>query len=116
LFGKLANREFSVEQKKLDIVKLHIAKFPRFLPNLIMLDRLQKALDNNQTIAEADASFYFHELKEAELMEQGYKWEEAHLKAIQYYEVSAFSIYHPKAIVACPDEFNQKWKDCWGIE
>ncbi|HBL14958.1 MAG TPA: hypothetical protein DD379_26905 [Cyanobacteria bacterium UBA11162] len=81
-----------------------------------MIDRLEKALDNDQKISGAEASFYFHEIKEAELMKEGDKWEEAHIKAIQYYQVSPFSLYHPEVIQACPDDFNQKWRDSWGIK
>ena len=81
----------------------------------MMIKRLQTALDNHQKISGADAVFYFHELKEAELMQQGYTYQEAHQQALLDYEVSPFSVYHPEVIVACSDEFNQKWRDAWGI-
>jgi hypothetical protein len=116
LFGKLEGKEFVVEKEKLYILKKHIAdNFYSYEPNEMMIDRLQKALDNNQKFSGADASFYFHELREAELMKKGYYYEEAHNKALQDYEVSAFSVYHPDVIVACWDDFNQKWRDFWGI-
>ena len=45
----------------------------------MMLKRLQQTLDNNQKkISGADACFYFHKLKEAELMANGYTYAEAH--------------------------------------
>ena len=117
LLGKLTGQEFVIEQKQLDILKTHIAtNFPAYEPNEMMIDRLQNALDNNQRISGADASFYFHELKESELMQQGYTYQEAHQQALHYYEVSPFSVYHPDVIVACHEEFNQKWRDSWGIK
>jgi len=116
LFGKLEGKEFVVETEKLYILKKHIAdNFYPYEPNEMMIDRLQKALNNNQKNSGADASFYFHELREAELMQKGSSYEKAHNKALQYYEVSAFSVYHPDVIVACRDDFNQKWRDSWGI-
>ena len=82
---------------------------------IMMINRLQKALNNQQTISGADASFYFHEIREAALMAQGYKYNEAHQQALKDYEVSPFSVYHPDVIKAHPDEFNQKWQKAWGI-
>ncbi|MBD2385907.1 hypothetical protein H6G32_10900 [Cylindrospermum sp. FACHB-282] len=81
-----------------------------------MIQRLQQALDSGQTISGSDASFYFHELKEAKLMEEGDKWAEAHLKAIADYGVSPFSLYHPDVIKAYPEDFNRNWRKPWGIE
>lgn len=116
MFGKLEGKEFVVEKEKLDILKKDIAdNFYSDEPNERMINRLQQSLDNNQKISGADASFYFHELREAELMQNGYPYEEAHNKALQDYEVSVFSVYHPDGIVACRDDFNQNWRDSWGI-
>jgi hypothetical protein len=81
----------------------------------MMINRLEQALNNNQEISGADASFYFHESREAELMQQGLTYSEAHQQALKDYEVSPFSVYHPDVIRAYPDEFNQKWEREWGI-
>jgi len=116
LFGKLAGKEFVIEKEKLDIIKKHMAdNFYPYEPNDMMIDRLQKCLDKNKKISGADAIFYFHELREAELMQKGYLYEDAHNQALQDYKVSAFSVYHPDVIAACRDDFNQKWRDFWGI-
>lgn len=115
-FGILACEEYIVEPEKLEIVKKHISQFPEYLPNMKMIQRLQQALDSGNTISGADASFYFHELKEAELMEKGYDWYTAHPKAIEYYAVSPFSLYHPDVIQAYPEDFNRNWRKAWGIE
>mgnify|MGYP003333363384 FL=1 len=77
-FGTLTNQEYDVEYEKVDIVRKHISKFNEFLPSPKMIDRLQTALDLGHKICNSDASFYFHELKEAELMEKGYDWYTAH--------------------------------------
>ncbi|MBG1268189.1 hypothetical protein F8S12_18055 [Nostoc sp. WHI] len=81
-----------------------------------MIERLHQALDLGQKISGADASFYFHELKEAALMEQGYDWYTAHPMAIANYGVSPYSLYHPEVIKAYPEDFNKNWRKAWGIE
>jgi hypothetical protein len=49
-------------------------------------------------------------------MANGYTYAAAHKQAIQDYEVSPFSLYHPDVILAFPDDFNSNWKKFWGIE
>lgn len=116
LFGKLADQEFTVELEKLEMIKQHITtNFYNYPPNDMMIQRLEQALDNQQKISGADASFYFHELKEAELMRQGLSYNEAHQQALKDYDVSPFSVYHPDVIRAYPDEFNKNWERAWGI-
>ncbi|WP_199314440.1 hypothetical protein [Planktothrix sp. FACHB-1365] len=116
MFGKLEGQEFIVEQEKLEMIKQHLAdNFPDFHPNQMMIKRLELALNDHKKISGADASFYFHELREAELMEQGLIYKEAHKQALKDYEVSPFSVYHPDVIRACPDEFNKNWERAWGI-
>jgi hypothetical protein len=114
--GILTDQEYDVEPEKLDIIRNHINKFIEFLPSQNMIARLQQALDLKQKISGADASFYFHELKEAELMEQGYDWYTAHPMAIKYYDVSPYSLYHPEVIKTYPEEFNKNWMKAWEIE
>jgi len=98
------------------MIKEHLTtNFPRYEPNEIMIERLEQALKNNQKISGADASFYFHELREAKLMQRGLSYSEAHQKALKDYQVSPFSVYHSDVIRACPDEFNKNWEKAWGI-
>ncbi|MDB9308682.1 hypothetical protein PN471_08525 [Aphanizomenon sp. CS-733/32] len=115
-FGTLTNQEYDVEQEKVELVRKHISKFDEFLPSQKMIDRLQNALDLGQKICNSDASFYFHELKEAELMEKGYDWYTAHPMAIAHYGVSPYSLYHPEVIKAYPEDFNRNWRKAWGID
>jgi hypothetical protein len=114
--GILTDQEYGVEHDKLEIIRNHISKFPEFLPNYKMMERLQLALELEQKISGADASFYFHELKEAALMEQGYDWYTAHPMAIKHYGVSPYSLYHPEIIRAYPEDFNKNWRKAWEIE
>lgn len=55
--GKLENIEIKVSKKGLDIVKGHLGLFPKFKPNTDMIERLEKALDENKMISGADAIF-----------------------------------------------------------
>ncbi|WP_292795023.1 hypothetical protein [Nostoc sp. NMS7] len=114
--GTLTDKEYDVERENLEIIKKHISKFNDFLPNQKMIERLQQALDSGQKISGADASFYFHELKEAELMEQGYDWYTSYPMAVAHYGVSPYSLYHPEVIRAYPEEFNRNWMKAWRIE
>ncbi|MBN3895073.1 MAG: hypothetical protein HWQ41_07345 [Nostoc sp. NOS(2021)] len=91
--GTLTDKEYDVKRENLEIIKKHISKFNDFLPNKKMTERLQQALDSGQKISGSDASFYFHELKEAELMEQGYDWYTDHPMAIAHYGVSPYSLF-----------------------
>ncbi len=63
-----------------------------------MINRLVTALKNGISITGADASFYLHELKEAQLMQSG-----------------IFSVYHPDVIKMQPGYWNNGWFNFWGI-
>lgn len=52
-------------------MKNHLSEFDDYAPNNEMVQRLENVLINRQSITGADASFYLHELKEAELMANG---------------------------------------------
>jgi len=116
LFGTLAEKEFSVEAGKLNIIEQHIAQFGEYWPNEAMLARLRNTLAEGRNISGADASFYLHELKESELMKSGLSYEEAHNRALAEYGVSPYSVYHPEVIDAFPDEFNNNWRYAWGLD
>ncbi len=88
-----------------NIVKNHISKFEVFQPNTDMINRLEKAMKNGEKIKSADASFYMHELSESHLMNKLTKtmdfssaYDVAHNAALNKYEVSPFSVYHPEVI------------------
>ncbi len=120
LLGNLAIQADFVEVEKFRLVEQHLAQFEEFpgeFPqNQAMLNRLKSALTQECEISGADLSFYYHELKEAELMASGLSYYEAHTAALQFYGVSPFSLYHPNVIKDFPDQFNKNWFDAWGIE
>lgn len=115
LLGDFAGKEFPVEVEKLNIIEQHTAQFGKWEPNEAMLARLKTAIAEGRNISGADASFYFHELKEAELMQTGLDYAEAHVRALAEYNVSPYSVYHPEVIEAFPDEFNNNWHNAWRI-
>ena len=126
--GKLENIEIKVSKKGLDIVKGHLGLFPKFKPNTDMIERLEKALDENKMISGADAIFYTHELKENFLMKKILKvdklvnndnkkfidtYDYAHNEALEFYNVSPFSVYHKDVILQNEDDFNFNWLKFW---
>ena len=84
--------------------------------NEAMIQRLETALANGDTITKADASFYMHELAETTMMNRGLDYDTAHALAIQKYDVSPFSVYHPDVINKYSSEFSAAWKKFWGID
>ncbi len=57
-----------------------------------------------------------HELAETTLMDGGEEYVDAHLHALQKYDVSPFSVYHPDVIKEFPAAFNECWRNFWGIK
>ena len=123
--GKLQGREIEVTQEGIDIIENHLAQFKSVADygseygghppqNAIMIARLRAALAEGETIAGADASFYTHEITEAELMAQGVTYDDAHAAALKEWGVSPFSVYHPDAIIGSP-WMNSNWYKFWGI-
>ena len=106
-FGKLSDKSFTVTQKGIDRVKNHISSngFDAY-ENTEMIKRIENALKNGESISGADASFYMHELKESALMQSGMPYEEAHGAALDFFEVSDYSVYHPDVIKMEPLEWN----------
>ncbi len=121
--GKLAGKELNVSQKGLDIVKNHIGQFDAVPENIEMIKRLETALKNGEKISGADASFYMHEVAESTMMKELTKkmsfeeaYDIAHPSALQKYEVSPFSVYHPEVIGKYSECFGPAWKKFWGLE
>ena len=83
--------------------------------NTEMINRLETALESGTPITGADASFYLHELKEASLMSSGMSYNQAHQAALDFYEVSNFSVYHPDVIKKDLGFWNDGWLKFWGI-
>jgi len=115
--GKLTNKEVVISEKGLNIVKKHLSQFGAIKENELMLERLNKALVTGNNLTGADASFYIHEVSEATKMSRGISYVEAHEFALNKYQVSPFSVYHPEVINTVnalePGSFNINWLDFW---
>lgn len=113
--GTLEGKEIRVSQKGIDIVKQHLSGEFSSPTNDAMIERLERALANGETINGADASFYMHELAETTMMNAGMDYATAHFLALQKYDVSPFSVYHPDVIRMFSDMFNSLWKKFGGM-
>ncbi|NJK91117.1 MAG: hypothetical protein HC904_04355 [Blastochloris sp.] len=80
-----------------------------------MMQRLRTAQANGQKVTGADANFYLHEASEATMMGRGMSYDAAHAAALQKYNVSPFSLYHPEVIQANPGIFGTGFKNYWGL-
>jgi hypothetical protein len=116
--GKLEGKEFPVTEENVSKIEQHLSKDMftvdgEIAPeNAKMIERLRTALAEGKPISGADASFYFHELTEANLMDnEGLDYDVAHRMALDYYHVSDFSVYHPDVIREFG--FNKNWLKFW---
>ena len=116
--GKISGKEYTVTEKGIENVRKYLTEqgFIEDYENQAMLKRLENALANGQKITGADAVFYTHELKEAQLVLSGMEQTVAHQAALNYYGVSPFSVYHPEVIQLQPGWWNKAWFDFWNIE
>ena len=116
--GKISGKEYTVTQKGVDNVRKYLTEkeFIEAYENQEMLKRLEDALAKGQKITGADAVYYTHELKEAQLVASGLDQEAAHLATLEYYGVSPFSVYHPDVIKKEPGWWNNGWFDFWNIK
>jgi len=96
-------------------VTTHVAQFDEVGENTAMLKRLGAALKAGERLTGADKNFYLHELKEPELMAEGFSPETAHLIALQERGQSAYSFYSPDVVQAFPETFNSNWLGFWGL-
>jgi len=113
--GKISGNTYQVTQFNIDSITRHLSGDLYAEENVAMINRLQNALNSGQSITGADASFYLHELKEIELMQGGMIQTVAHDAAIDFYQVSKYSTYHPDVIKSYSGWFNDAWFNFWGI-
>jgi RHS repeat-associated protein len=120
--GSLSGRQFRVSARDLALIEQHLSRHDlddalAVPENIAMMQRLRAAAASGRNITGADASFYFHELTEARLMNQGMSYNDAHQLALDEFGVSNFSVYHPDVINELGTEyFNKNWFRFWGIE
>lgn len=122
-FGKLANLSFHITEDNVNKIEQHLSR-PLLVgdngliapENARMIERLRIALTEERPITGADASFYFHELYEVELMDNaGIDYNTAHRMAFDFYNVADFTVYHPDVIREFSGIFGPLWKKFWGI-
>lgn len=113
--GEIAGNSYDVNLNDINKIKSHLASLDPYPPNDAMIQRLENALANGQKLEGADASFYLHELKEADLIADGMGYTPAHEAALELYGVSRLSVYHPDVIESLSPWFNDLWKSFWGL-
>lgn len=79
-----------------------------------MLARLRSAAIDGRSLHESESNFLRHEMKEAEMMDTGMGWEEAHAIAGRTHPTC--SNYHPEVIEQFSDRFSKAWRAYWGID
>ncbi|HEX5332372.1 MAG TPA: hypothetical protein VFW79_06990, partial [Cellulomonas sp.] len=92
----------------------HLSRLHHSVTNDAMLARLRSAAIDGRPLHETELNFLRHEMKEAELMDTGMGWEEAHAIAGQTHPT--YTNYHPEVIEQFSDRFGIKWREYWGIE
>ncbi|WP_241020171.1 hemagglutinin repeat-containing protein [Burkholderia sp. Ac-20345] len=115
LVSGVSAESVAVSKKGLEIVSSHLSQFGDDAANAGMLQRLQSAFANGQSVTGADANFYLHELTESTLMRQGMSYDVAHAAAVTKYGVSPFQLYAPEVIDANPSLFNNAWRAAAGL-
>jgi hypothetical protein len=114
--GRIAGRSIKVTEEGFRRVEKHLSQFDEFAPNKEMLNGLKEAMQKGHRITGGQASFYMHELYEANLMAKGVAYEVAHSAALAKYGVSPFSVYSADVVRRFPEYFNSSWFRFWGIE
>ncbi|WP_322763074.1 hypothetical protein [Frankia sp. Cr2] len=83
-----------------------------FAANDVMLQRIGQAIENGQPLSEGQATFMRHELTEADLMDQGMPYEQAHDRALTMHPPGRN--YDPDVIDQFP-EFGPWWRNMNGL-
>jgi hypothetical protein len=94
-------------------IETHLARLDHSPANDAMLARIRNATADGRPLSAADKNFVKHELTEADLMDRGMPYDEAHKIAGRTHPT--FSNYDPEVIKQFPELFNQNWRDYWGI-
>ena len=112
----LWGKEKYVTEKGINTVKQHLSGDLADEYNDAMITRIEQAYNKKLKISGADLDFYAHELYEANMMNKGMSYENAHELAKMYYNAIEFNLYHPEVIKQNPKLFNHAWFDFWNIE
>ena len=82
--------------------------------NDAMLARLRSAAIDGRPLHESEVNFLGHEMTEAELMDSGMGYPDAHAIALQTHPL--YGNYHPAVIEQFPEAFSAFWREYWGME
>ena len=102
-------------QEGVDIITEHLSGDMQADFNDAMIRRIETVLQEGGELKGPDAEFYFHEIEEAGLMNQGLDYDAAHNAALDKYQVTEFDLYHPDVIKAMPEWFSPAWFEYWNI-
>ena len=91
----------------------HLSRLDPAAANDAMLARLRSAAIDGRPLHVSEVNFLRHELKEAEMMDAGMGWEEAHAIAGQTHPT--YANYHPEVIERLSEQFSAKWREYWGM-
>jgi hypothetical protein len=97
-----------------DAVEQHLARLDHSPANDAMTSRIREAIGEGRLLTEGERNFMTHELTEAELMDGGMPYEEAHGLAGQTHP--PMKNYDPEVIEQFPELFNNNWRRTWGLE
>jgi len=92
----------------------HLRRLDPSPANDAMLERLRSAALEGRPLHESEEAFLRHELTEAEYMDAGLSYDEAHALAGATHPT--FGNYHPEVIADHPEMFSRRWFDYWGLE
>ncbi|MGH3855236.1 MAG: hypothetical protein ACRDR6_17430 [Pseudonocardiaceae bacterium] len=98
----------------LDTVAQHLERLDHSPANDAMISRIRQALEEGKPLTEGERNFMMHETTEAQLMDQGMPYEEAHEIALRTHPL--FKNYDPEVIDQFPELFNNNWRRAWGME
>ncbi|WP_131765160.1 hypothetical protein [Candidatus Protofrankia californiensis] len=82
--------------------------------NDAMIERIHQSMTDGRPLSEGELNFMQHELTEAELMDGGMSYEDAHELALQTHPL--MKNYTPEVIDQFPEMFNNNWRRAWGME
>jgi len=88
--AKYMSGNFIIGPKTLAKVTKHLEQFGVKAENTIMLERLQKIVNNEMKATDIDINFARHELRESELMSEGLSYDKAHQAVLKEQ-----NMYHP---------------------
>jgi RHS repeat-associated protein len=108
--GSLNVNSISIENMGISKIETHLARMDSDAANSVMLSRLKKITNGEIEATIIDKNFYYHELREMELMAKGMTYESAHVKALQeagikYSKGFEKNLYTSDALKAGDDAF-----------